>query len=142
LAKDVTDKMRNEVKQMVYGNFPHIDFAPIVFVSGLTGFRVHTLLPLIMDIWEARHTTVDETDLRQFLRTVTVDHHPTIDKGSRPPEILAMTQEGINPPVFQMLIKYRTSVHISYVHYIERRLREKFNFLGTPVMIKLKKMKR
>lgn len=142
LAKDVTDKIRNDVKAMVYGNFPHIDFAPIVFVSGLTGYRTHTIFPLIMDIWEARHTQVAEEDLRHFLRTVTVDHHPTIDKGSRPPEIMAMMQEDVNPPVFQMLIKYRTSVHISYVHYIERRLREKFNFLGTPVMIKLKKMKR
>lgn len=142
LATDTSDSYRNKVKEMIYAYFPHINFAPIVFVSGKTGHRTHTIFPLILAIWRARHTEIPAPALEAFIRDATHDHKPARGKGTRHPEIKGLRQLGVNPPVFEMFIKYRTSIHPSYVNYIERRLREQFDYLGTPIIIKLTKMKR
>ena len=142
LATDNSDAYRNEVKRMVYSHFPHVDFAPIVFASGLTGYKTNTMFPLLMHIWQARHTEIPAEALREFLRDVTRAHRPTKGRGTRHPEIVGMRQLGINPPVFEIYIKYRTSIHPSYIHFLERSLRERFDFTGTPIMIKVSKMKR
>ncbi|MBT4120811.1 MAG: hypothetical protein HOD54_00795, partial [Candidatus Magasanikbacteria bacterium] len=58
------------------------------------------------------------------------------------PKILGLSQLEYNPPVFQATIKFRTSLHRSYVNFMENKLREQFNFFATPIMIKLKKNRR
>ncbi|MBI5728377.1 MAG: ribosome biogenesis GTPase Der [Candidatus Magasanikbacteria bacterium] len=142
LAEDNSDHNRNEVKRMIYRYFPHLDYAPIVFASGLTGYRVQTIFPMIAAVWRGRQTTIPAPAIDTFLRQTVRRHLPTKGRGTRHPELLGMRQVGENPPVFEVVIKYRTSVHMSYVHYLERQLREQFDFLGTPIMIKLTKMKR
>jgi GTP-binding protein len=122
--------------------FPHLDFAPIVFVSGKTSYSVHKILPLIMQAWQARHTEVPVTALEAFLKNATREHRPARGKGTRHPEIMGIRQLNANPPVIELMIKYRTSLHMSYVHFLENKIREQFNFFATPVIIKLSKMKR
>jgi len=142
LAEDITDAKRNEVKRMIASHFPHLDFAPILLTSGLTGYRVHQVFPLIIQAWKARHTEIDSDILGNFMRKATREHRPSRGKGTRHPEIVGFRQIDTNPPRFEMFIKYRTSVHISYVKYIENKLREEFDFFATPIVIKLTKMKR
>ncbi|HRH23907.1 MAG TPA: hypothetical protein PK295_04760, partial [Candidatus Magasanikbacteria bacterium] len=60
----------------------------------------------------------------------------------RQPSIMRFRQINTDPPVFEAFIKYRTSLHRSYLQYLERQLREEFNFEGTPIVIKMTKMKR
>ena len=55
---------------------------------------------------------------------------------------MGIRQIGDTPPVFELFVKYRTSVHRSYLNYLENRLREQFDFYGVPIIIKLTKMKR
>lgn len=142
LAEDITDNKRNEVKKMIASHFPHLDFAPILLTSGLTGYRVHQIFPLIIQAWKARHTEIDSDLLGNFIRKITREHRPSRGKGTRHPEIVGFRQVDTSPPRFEMFIKYRTSVHISYVKYVENKLREEFDFFGTPIVIKLTKMKR
>jgi len=142
LAKDTSDAYRNEVKKVVYAHFPHLDFAPILFVSGKTGYRTQQIFPLIIQIAEARKTEIPQAILDKFIEQVTKDHKPARGKGTRQPKILGFKQIHSDPPIFEMLIKYRTSIHRSYVNYIENRLREHFNFIGTPIVIKLTKIKK
>jgi len=142
MAEDVTDSKRNEIKHMIASHFPHLDFAPIVLTSALTGYRVHQIFPLIIQAWKARHTEIDSDVLGNFIRKITREHRPSRGKGTRHPEIVGFRQVDTNPPRFEMFIKYRTSVHISYVKYVENKLRETFDFFGTPIVIKLTKMKR
>lgn len=141
LAEDNSDSNRQFVKKHIYSHFPHLKFAPIVFTSGKTGYSVHKLFPMIMHVWRARHTEIPNAALEYFLKPVLKKHLPSRGKGTRKPKVLGMRQIGSAPPVFEMFIKYRTSLHRSYVNYIENRLREQFDFLGTPIIIKLKKMK-
>jgi predicted GTPase len=67
---------------------------------------------------------------------------PSRGKGTRYPKLMGMRQIGTNPPVFEIFIKYKTSVHRSYLNFVERRMREEFDFFGTPIIMKLTKMKR
>ena len=143
---DLTDyyseQKQKKVREMVYAHFPHIDFAPILFVSGKTGLHIHKIFPMIMAAWQARHTEIPEEALEAFLKGALKKHLPSRGKGTRHPKVLGLRQIATGPPVFEMYIKYRTSLHRSYVHFIEHRLREQFDFQGNPILIKLRKTKR
>ncbi len=142
LADDTSDAHRNEVMAKIYKHFPHLKFAPIVLVSGKTGYRVHQIFPLILEVEKARQTIVETRALDDFLHEVVREHRPARGKGTRHPGLVGIRQLGASPPVFELFIKYRTSLHLSYVHFLENKLRERFNFFGTPIVIKLTKMKR
>lgn len=140
-ADDNSDAFRNEVKDDIIKAFPHLNFAPIVFVSALTEYRVHQIFPLIQQAWEGRQIVLTEEILKDFLKRVTKRRLPTRGKGVRHPKVLAITQLGYNPPMFELIIKSNTSVHISYVHYLSNRLREEFGFFACPIVMKLSKLK-
>lgn len=142
LSDDNSDSKQQEIKRMVYAYFPHVKFAEILFVSGKSGYSVHKIFPLILRVWEARHTEVPVKALEYFLRQVTTEHRPARGKGTRHPKLMGIRQLNSAPPVFEIFIKQKTSLHRSYINYLENKLRERFNFLGTPIVIKLTKMKR
>ena len=142
LTDDNSEQKQKKVREMVYAHFPHIDFAPILFVSGKTGLHIHKIFPMIMAAWQARHTEIPEEALEAFLKGALKKHLPSRGKGTRHPKVLGLRQIATGPPVFEMYIKYRTSLHRSYVHFIEHRLREQFDFQGNPILIKLRKTKR
>ena len=136
------DTFRNEVRDKIYKEFPHLDFSPIVFVSALTHYRIHQIFPLIIRAWNERQTVIQPEILKEFFKRVTRLHRPARGKGVRHPQIVKFEQLHNNPPIFEMTIKAKTSVHFSYVHYLENRLREQFGFYATPIIIKLSKLKR
>jgi len=142
LAQDNSDTQRHKVEKMVYAHFPHLNFAPIIFASGKTEYNVHKIMPLIMKVWNGRQTRIPVKALENFLSQAIKKHRPSKGKGTRHPKIMGIRQLDINPPVIEMMIKYRTSLHPSYVNFIENKLREQFDFFGTPIIIKLTKMKR
>ena len=67
---------------------------------------------------------------------------PSRGRGTRFPSILGLRQINTAPPIFEMFIKNKTSVHFSYVNYVANRLREQYGFFAAPIIIKLTKMKR
>lgn len=142
LATDNTDEYRNKVKKAIYSQFPHLDFAPIVFTSAKTRYRTHQLFPLLMHAWATRHTEIPRETIAIFFKQVLHAHRPMRGRGSRFPELLGMRQIDTNPPVFEILIKQKTSLHESYTHYLKHRLRDQFDFTATPIIITLTKMKR
>ncbi|HSR89330.1 MAG TPA: ribosome biogenesis GTPase Der [Candidatus Udaeobacter sp.] len=142
LAEENTEEFKNETKAKIYADFPHLDFAPIIFVSAKSQYKVHQIFPLIFRAWEERHTIVPEDELKAFFKKVTKDHRPSRGKGTRHPEVYAFHQIHNNPPMFEMMIKFQTSIHFSYVRYIENKLRERFGFFASPIVIKLTKLRR
>ncbi len=141
ISKD-TDEFKNNFKEEIYANFPHLDFAPIIFTSAKTKYKIHQMFPLIFRAWKERHTIVPEDELKEFFKKVTKQHRPSRGKGTKHPEVMSFHQIHNNPPMFEMMIKFQTSVHFSYVRYIENRLRESFGFFASPIVIKLTKLKR
>jgi GTP-binding protein len=142
LAQENTEEFKNETKAKIYADFPHLDFAPVIFVSAKTEYKVHQIFPLIFRAWEERHTIVPEDELKDFFKKVTKDHRPSRGKGTRHPQVFSFHQIHNNPPMFEMMIKFQTSIHFSYVRYIENKLRERFGFFASPIVIKLTKLRR
>jgi GTP-binding protein len=142
MADDNDDMFRNEVKKDIYKKFSHLIFAPIVFVSAKTGYRIHQIFPLIKRAWLERHTQIDDKVLEEFLQHATKRHKPVTGLGVRHPKLLGFRQIATNPPIFELFIKAKTSLHLSYVRYLENRLREQFSFFATPIIIKLTKFKK
>ncbi len=142
LAEENTEEFKNETKAKIYADFPHLDFAPIIFVSAKSQYKVHQIFPLIFRAWEERHTIVPEDELKEFFKKVTKDHRPSRGKGTNHPQVFAFHQLHNNPPMFEMMIKFQTSIHFSYVRYIENKLRERFSFFASPIVIKLTKLRR
>lgn len=141
-AEGNDDSFRNEVKQKIYRSFPHLDYAPIIFVSALSEYRVHQIFPLIKQAAKEKQLAIPPADLDNFIKRVTRLHQPSRGKGVRHPKILGFKQIASGPPVFEAAIKAKTSLHSSYIHYLKKRLREQFGFFATPLIIKLRKVKR
>lgn len=142
LSENNEDEHRNEVKAMIYSYFPHLEFAPMLFVSGKTGYRVHQIFPQIIKSFKARNIHVANRGLEQLLERAVKEHKPARGKGTRHPELLGMRQIGTAPPVFEVFVKVKTSLHRSYLNFLERKLRETYGFEGAPIIIKLTKVKR
>lgn len=142
LSEDNSDKFRNEIKEKIYAYFPHLSYAPIVLVSAKTQYRVHQIFPMIFQAYEERQTVVPEEDLKVFIKNMVRRHLPSRDRGVRHPEVLGLTQIAYNPPIFEMQVKAKTSINMSYVHFVANQLRQKFSFYACPVVIKLSKIKK
>ncbi len=142
VEKENTDEFKNNFKARIYADFPHLDFAPIIFISAKTKYKIHEIFPLIFRAWEERHLIIPEDELQAFFKKTIKEHRPARGKGTRHPDIMSFYQLHNNPPLFEMMIKFKTSIHFSYVRYFENRLREEFGFFATPIVIKLTKLRR
>jgi GTP-binding protein len=142
LAEDTSTEQRNHIEKMIHAHFAHLKYAPILFVSGLTGLKVHQIFPTIIKAWHGRHTHVANRALEDFLREAMFRRLPTRGKGVNHPKLLGMRQINDAPPIFEVFVKAKTSLHRSYLNYLENRLRERYDFTATPIVIKLTKVKR
>jgi GTP-binding protein len=141
-AEGNDEAFRQEATKKVQKYFPHLDYAPIVFVSALSGYSTHKIFPMIKRVVKENQFEIPPDELKKFFQSVTRHHQPSRGKGVRHPKILGFRQINAGPPVFEMSIKQKTSLHTSYVCYIKNRLREKFGFYGSPIIIKMRKVKR
>lgn len=119
--------------------FPFATYAPVLLMSALKNKGVSNILPLIVKAHEARNRTLTEDEIAAFFKEVIAKHRPPRGKGTKFPKLLGMKQLGAAPPTFELFIKHGTSVHRSYVSYLANRLRERFDFTGTPIVIRMRK---
>lgn len=139
----VEDNQNPEVRaaatRQLQRHFPFASYAPITFVSALNSKGMYTMLPLIKKVYAARHRMLTPEELQPFFETVIRAHRPLRGRGTRFPKLLGFKQIDTNPPVFQLVIQTKTSLHIAYTRYLKNRLREHFDFSGTPIIIKMTK---
>lgn len=137
----VTDKDTKKYKTMIYNHVPFARWAPIQFISALTGAKVKKILDLCLEIDLARHQRVTDDELREFMKKIVKIHRPSKGKGTRYPYIHHIWQAGIDPIVFDVRIGSREDLHFSYTRFIENRLRENYGFIGSPIKINVVKKK-
>ncbi len=118
-----------------------LDWAPVVFISALTGQRVQRLLPLALRANAARNLRVPTSQLNQFFeRAVQAPGAPTavakVRGGQSRLHVQYVTQVGVRPPRFVVFTAGgQPGLHFSYERYLENRLREEFEFFATPIRI-------
>ncbi len=115
----------------------YMPYAPIVYVSALTGQRVATLFEHIKYVWGQANTRISTGMLNDVLAEATMKVQPPSDKGRRL-KIYYMTQVSVAPPTFVLFCNNAELFHYSYQRYIENCLRQTFGFAGTPIKLVIK----
>lgn len=128
-----TGKYNNDVRTAL----AYMTYAPIVYVSALTGQRVEKLYPLIKKVYEEASRRVPTGMLNDVLNDAMTRVQPPSDKGKRL-KIYYMTQSSTNPPTFVIFCNSAALFHFSYQRYIENCIREAFGFEGTPIRLILR----
>lgn len=118
-----------------------IDWAPVVFVSALSGEKVHKIYDLLLQVAENRKMKIPVKQIEAFVKKISKEHRPLKAKGVRHPKIFGIKQTGVEPPRFVLAIKKKTSIHESYLKFLSKKIRQEFELLGTPIIIETKQVK-
>lgn len=140
LAKD-RGKAREIYLENIKRSFSFVPYAPVVFVSALTGWRLDKMFPLIVQTWQEQHKRIPTALLNELLEDAIAVNPPPNVKGKRV-KIFYATQPEVKPPTFVFFANEPDLIHFSYRRYLENRLRDSFIFSGTPIVIKLKRRQR
>ncbi len=136
MIEDKEAKMK-EFKEDLRNNFQFMSYAPIVFLSAKTHKRVHTLMPEILKVYENANRNIPTNLLNDVIRDAYNLNLPPTYKGKRL-KIYFSVQASNCPPTFNIQVNSKGLVHFSYERYIENKLRESFDFEGTPIVIQWK----
>ena len=124
----------NEFTKKIYNALSYMTYAPILFVSALTGQRLQKLFEHINYVNGQAKLRISTGMLNDMLGDATAKVQPPSDKGKRL-KIYYMTQASVAPPTFVIFANSIELFHFSYQRYIENCLRETFGFRGTPIRI-------
>ena len=113
---------------------PFAGFVPIVFISALTGQRVHRVLELALRSADARNQRVQTSQFNDFLAS-TLKGNESITPAMGEVRISYAVQAGVAPPHFVFFVNHPAKVKPNFKRYLERRIREAFNFEGTPIRV-------
>ena len=127
--RDMEAKVRQGLSYMLY--------APVLFISALTGSRVDKLFQLIQDVHAQNTMRITTGALNSVLADATARVQPPTDKGRRL-KIYYMTQASSKPPHFVIFCNDARLFHFSYQRYLENQIREVFGLQGTPVRITIR----
>ena len=138
---DLVDKDTNTMssfEKQIRKEYKFLDYAPIIFLSALTKRRVNLLYDKLREVHEAYHTRIKTSLLNDVLQEAQVMNQAPDFNGGRL-KIYYATQVLTAPPTITLSVNDPEFMHFSYERYLENRLRETFNFDGTPIKISLKK---
>lgn len=117
-----------------------IDYAPIIFISALSGQRIHQVLDTAYRIWETRHVRLPTAEVNRILREA-IQRHPAPVKGTKRLKIYMGSQVAVAPPVFLFHVNDTELVHFTYRRFLENRFREVHPFEGTPIRMSFRASK-
>ena len=127
--RDMEAKVRQGLSYMLY--------APIIFLSALTGARCEKLFDTIQEVHKQNTSRITTGNLNAVLADATARVQPPTDKGRRL-KIYYMTQAGTKPPHFVIFCNDARLFHFSYQRYLENQIREVFGLQGTPIRITIR----
>ena len=133
----VKDTTINDYEKLMRAEFQFAPYAPIVFISALTKKRIHTLMPEIIKVKENIKREVKTSILNEVIQDAYQLNLPPSYKGKRL-KIYFTSQTGIEPPKFTFRVNNKGLVHFSYERYLENKIRENFDFEGTPITLQFK----
>lgn len=131
---DKDDKTMKAYTQQIREHFLFLDYAPIIFVSAETKQRVHQILPIINRVSENHSMRIQSSILNEVIEDAVARNPAPSDKGRRL-RIYYATQVAIKPPTFVVFVNEAELMHFSYERFLENRIRETFDFEGTPIRL-------
>ncbi len=129
------DKTMKNFEQKIRDEFLYLDYAPILFLSAKTKRRMHNLLPMVNKVSEIHNMRVPTHVLNDLIvDAVTMNPAPT-DSGGKRLRINYATQVAVAPPTFVLFVNDPELMHFSYRRFLENKIRDTFDFTGTPIRI-------
>ncbi len=126
---------RDALAPEIAATYDFVPWAPLIFTSSISGQNVTKLFDLAFSIDQQRHKRIATPELNNWLRRA-IDAHPPAGLKNRNPKLNYMVQESDNPiPAFKIFGSHTKFVHWSYKRYLERRLRDTYDYAGTPVQL-------
>jgi GTP-binding protein len=127
-SHSITAEFETEIREKL----KFLSFAPIVFISAKSGQRVQKLYGVIKQVYAARHERVPTRELNELF------HQETFGRGGLPSDVKIryIAQVKTNPPTFVMFSNKLSKLHFSFERFVENRIRQRFPFTGTPIIIR------
>lgn len=127
----------NDAIKTVRRRFKFAPYAPLVFTSTLTGSGLGLLLDTALEVYGQWSKGVPRYDLRRTVMTAISEHPPVALRG-KSLNIYSVSQDRTGPPSFTFYVNRSDTVHFSYQRYLENRLRDAYDFRGSPLKIRFK----
>ena len=137
---DAIEKETNTMEQyrkQVLEDLKFMDYAPVLFVSAMTGQRVHTVLDMVSQAYAQYTKRVPTGVLNDVLADAQASLQPPATNGRRL-KIYYGTQQHVAPPTFILFVNDEELMHFAYQRYLENFLRKTFDFTGTPIRLVLR----
>ncbi len=131
-AVEKNDKTIYEVTERIRNVLSYMPYAEILFISALTGQRLHKLFDTIDMVSENHAMRIATGVLNEIMAEAVALQQPPSDKGKRL-RLYYITQVSVKPPTFVIFVNNKELMHFSYTRYIENQIRETFGFRGTPL---------
>lgn len=133
-AIEKDEKTMNVFTRKIREHFLFLDYAPIMFVSAISGKRVHTILETINKVNENHSRRIQSSILNEVIADAVAMNPAPSDKGQRL-RLYYVTQVAIQPPTFVVFVNEPELMHFSYERFLQNRIRESFDFEGTPLRL-------
>lgn len=127
-------------KHKIANEFQFIPYVNIVFLSALTKKRIQTLMPEVITAYMNSKKEIKTSLLNNVIVDAVNLHNPPAYKGKRL-KIYFVSQTGTMPPKFTFQVNNKNLLHFSYERYLENKIRENFDFTGTPIIFQFKNKK-
>jgi GTP-binding protein len=127
----------NEFQETIRKSFAYATYAPIMTVSALTGQRVNKILDAVDEVYSFRNLRVSTGVLNDIITEAVLMNQPRMVRGKRL-KIFYGTQVAVNPPKFLIFVNDSEIVHFSYQRYLENKIRDSFEYKGTPIVIEFR----
>jgi GTP-binding protein len=134
------NKLLADYELIVRAKLKFLSYAPIVFLSALTGDRVEKLYSMLDRVAAARQRRVSTGELNRWLSNVDLERGTS--PANREVKIFYITQATVAPPTFVLFTNQLKPLHFSYQRFLENRLRAAFDFIGTPLRFNQRLKKR
>lgn len=133
-------KTKDEFTKELRRNFKFLEYAPILYISAMTGEGVLQILPMVNRCHEAYQRRIPTNVLNSIVLDAQ-EMNPTPDFNHGRLRIAYASQARTAPPTFVLFVNDPKHAHFSYTRYLENRIRESFDFSGTPIEIVYRKKK-
>ncbi len=135
---DKTPTLQDEFKKQLKKEMPFLDYSPIIFVSALNKTKINKVFEAIHFVYNAYHLRIATNVLNEVIQDAqTMNESPNFNGGRL--KIYYANQVDVAPPTFVLFVNEPKWMHFSYQRYLENRLRDTFNFDGTPIKFVLRK---
>lgn len=141
LTKDDEEISANGVEMAMEQQLPHVDWAPHLFISAMTGKGVHRVLPMVDSVYENFDRRITTSELNRFFEAVVQNHTPP-QRHHRPVRLYYATQTRVRPPSFVFWSNTPEGIPDQYKRYLQRQLRLRYGFEGVPLRLAFRKRRK